>query len=168
VTNRSAAAPSPSTPTGSSAGGLERNASPNTTAMITGKANTQKSASGCRQNSSSRARVISQSGCGRGSLISPFPQPAAGELDEDVLERRLVSGESGDRPLLALEQLQQRRQRRAHVGDRQHQRALARRQAAHAGQRADAILDVTERRRGVAGQRELEDLLGAERGDELR
>ena len=67
----------------------DRKAMPSAQVMITGKANTQNTASGSRRNSRKRASVSSISGCAAPPL-SAIAQVPSGQRHEDVLEGRAV------------------------------------------------------------------------------
>src|SRR5918992_2687158 len=99
------------TPTGILSGPFSRKASPRAIASSTGKANTQKMASGSRTNSLARQEVSSRRG-GRGVIaVSTLAQLPARHGHEEVLQRRAVRGEAGEAGAGVLDERQQGRRR---------------------------------------------------------
>src|SRR6185369_11788981 len=156
------AAPGPSSTPMRERGGPELlNAIPSASAISTGNANTQNTASGSRRKPNMRTRVSCQSGESvrpRRSLIAQRP---AGHAHEHVLERGVVGGQALERDLLARELGQERRDRDVRlVHDEREARGLAA-ALAHGRQ----ALDGAELERAV--DRELDHVLGAEARDQL-
>src|SRR6266571_3635409 len=102
-----------------------------------------------------RASVSWYSGC---SFIAQLPPR---ERDEDIIERRVVRGEERQLGALAFEESQERRNRAVHVRHGERDSIWARPDALHARQA------VEPRRRAAVTQRELDDLVRSQRGDQL-
>src|SRR5882762_3353701 len=102
-----------------------------------------------------RASVSWYSGC---SFIAQLP---ARERNEHVVERRLVGGEQRQLSPLALDQAKERRNRAMDLRHRERDPIGPRPDAFHPGQ------SVEPSRRAAIAQRELDDLICAERGDQL-
>ncbi len=175
-------------PTGSGSGGRLRKATPRAIASSTGKRKTQKIASGSRRNSRNRASVSWTSGeesgprarqvfmrrpravrraarrADRGAVGERAAlEGAPGEGDEEVLERRVVGGQPARLDPARGEPGEERRHRPVDLAhgepDRQRRRAGPPRRSGQVGE---------DRRRDLAVGLELDDVLGAERGDERR
>src|SRR5581483_8748061 len=147
------------TATCTTSAGLVRKAMPRPIASRMGKPNDQNSASGSRRYSLNRTLINCPSELGL--RIAELPP---GERYEHVLERRRVRGQLSQRRLATGEQREERRNRAVQRAHLQLVRAGQLPRGAHAVERTEVV----HARRGRAvGDRELHDVLGAERSDQL-
>src|SRR5687768_3871328 len=112
-------------------GGLSRKANPRARVSRSGKAKTQKTASGSRMNSLKRAMVSSASG---ERVFSGIAQLPPGQRHEEILQSCSVCGESPQFRVVALDQRDELRHRVGQGIDAQEPAVLASRAPVKAGQ----------------------------------
>src|SRR5580765_5637844 len=148
------------TPTMTGSPALDRNAIPRAQVMMIGNAKTQNTASGSRKNSRKRDLVSSMRGWLAliTLLISQMP---ACQGDEHVLESDAMGREKAQRGLSCTQRVQERGHRAVELGRAERDGSILVPDGPHSRQGAELVV---VRQRLSVRQRELNHVLGAERG----